>query len=103
LFGIGGGGNVDLNYPLPWLTSFSLQGGLGYNYMPVQAEIALSEISLGGGLGYEIELIPFISLFAGASAGYYVGVLPMKTGNMNLGTGLMIEGGGGVSFNLSLA
>ncbi len=101
LFNTGGGGNLTLAYPVPGMEQVYVKGGLGFTYLPVQADTSLSEISLSGGVGYELSIIPLISLFADADAGYYIGVLPLKSGQTSLGTGFLAEGGGGLSLNLN--
>jgi tetratricopeptide (TPR) repeat protein len=100
-YNIGGGGEVNINFPIPGISSLSINSGLGYSYLPVQADIALSEISLGAGIGYELQLIPLFSFYANANGGYYLGILPFKSGNSSFGTGFMIEGGGGILLNFS--
>jgi hypothetical protein len=101
LYSPGGGGDMYVDFPVPGLSSLNIRAGLGYSYLPVQADIALSEMSVKAGLGYELELVPFFTLFADAGGGYFIGVLPFKTGNNSFGTGLLVEGGGGVQFNFS--
>jgi len=78
-FGMGGGGNLTGNVNMPFLPPFLLGVDLGYSFTPMKipadvksAELfSLSFISLGGVLGLNFELLPWLFLGFYGKGGYF--------------------------------
>ncbi|HEY9594497.1 MAG TPA: hypothetical protein VHE79_08465, partial [Spirochaetia bacterium] len=69
-FTFGGAMDLGVKYRLPG-SIFTLLGGLEYCYAPVQAATSLSMVAPRVGVGVQIPLASFISVFATAVGGYY--------------------------------
>ncbi len=95
------GGGLELsgiiqnpNFPLLYVS-----GDLGYGFLPTDADLSLSRLSVGGGAGLNFELIRNLSLDVNTKIGYYYGFL--NDGSGTGGGDAFISSGIGLGYSLT--
>lgn len=79
LYGIGGGGSLSADLPLPGAEPFFARAQVGYDYLGIPTSVtpsSLSLISLGGGGGIAHNPIPALSLKASVCGGAGLCLVP---------------------------
>ncbi len=80
MFTIGGGGEIVVQYSMPFASVLFARGSLDYSLVPTLAENSLSLISFGAGAGISYDVIPKLNLAASFSGGYGLGIYSGQTG-----------------------
>ena len=96
MFTIGGGGEITVQYSMPFASILFARGSLDYSLVPTLAENSLSMISFGAGAGISYDVIPKLNLSASVSGGYGLGIYSGQTGGS-----AYIAGEGGITFFFS--
>jgi hypothetical protein len=103
LFSISPGVNAFAEFKVPRLSFLYAHMNLGYNYIPVKAETALSLVKIGIGGDFRFNISPRFYFNTGFTTGYYYGSLKKTDINPEgvKGGDLFISGYTGPSFFIS--
>jgi len=76
LFKLNYGGKISGEISMPFFPILYASVDVGYNYVPLRTDVTdLSLMAFGGGIGFDFNPIPILSIRAFARGGYYYGFL----------------------------
>ncbi|TFG58427.1 MAG: hypothetical protein E4H36_15375 [Spirochaetales bacterium] len=94
LYSLGPGGLVSAELSMPFFPMLYASVDIGYNFVPLKTDItSMSLLSFGGGVGFDLNPIPLLSVRVFAKGGYYYGFLH---NNADSGGYPFVQGGLGV-------